>query len=142
MSQLLEVYKSLFVYFKVYCATESATVAKWRHGDLSNALKWCDVVGEIYAKVRHKKLVLPRFLADVTVLKTQWEVSAELDVEDMLKRSHFYIRKVSDDYHIKWSKNNVWFQSLLSNKNLNYELRMTLLDKIFLEQVRRVVFYE
>ena len=40
MSDLKEIYKIIFDFFKIYKASSSLNVSKWKLVDLNNSLKW------------------------------------------------------------------------------------------------------
>ena len=73
MSQLKEVYKFLFDYFKLFKSSISLNVSKWTQTDLSNAFKWSSQVEELFVHLKSKRY-FGRFLDDLELLKNHWSI--------------------------------------------------------------------
>lgn len=101
MSQLKEVYKFFFDYFKLFKSSISLNVSKWTLTDLSSAFKWSLQVEDLFAHLKNKSY-FGQFLDDLECLKNHWNIEegSQLltsNASSLLKKVCVYFPKI-----IKW----------------------------------------
>ena len=94
MSSTKELLKFLFDYLKIYKSASSPTVAKWRQGDLNNALKWSGLCEEIYAKIKNKKSY-QKLLNDLSFFKEHWKIEDSESVTEIFADAKNKLKKVN-----------------------------------------------
>ncbi|RNA05892.1 hypothetical protein BpHYR1_038099 [Brachionus plicatilis] len=119
MSDLKDIYKFLFDYFKIYKESNGPSVSYWKLGDLKNAIKWSEGVEEFYSKLKFKKF-LKKLLKDIMLILEHWKID-EKNCELLLKDASQNLR-----------------QTLISNKNLTDELKAFLLDSLISQENQKV----
>lgn len=92
MSDLKELYKFLFDYFKIYKESSGPNVSNWKLGDLKNAIKWSEGVEEFYSKIKFKKCH-NKFLKDIKMILDHWKIN-EQDCETLLRTASLNLKQV------------------------------------------------
>ncbi|CAF0714965.1 unnamed protein product [Brachionus calyciflorus] len=118
-SELKEIYKFLFDYFKIYKESSGPNVSNWKIADLNNAIKWSNGIEEFYGKIRHKKY-LSKLIEDIKLVLRHWKIDCK-DCEDLLKNATFKLKK-----------------SLIANKHLSDELKSNLTDSLVNQQIEKI----
>lgn len=73
MSQLKEVYKFFFDFFKLFKSSISLNASKWTSVDLNNAIEWSSRVEELFVSLK-KKSYFKLFIDDLECLRNYWNI--------------------------------------------------------------------
>lgn len=92
MSDLKELYKFLFDYFKIYKESFGPNVSNWKLGDLKNAIKWSEGVEDFYSKIKFSRC-LNKFLEDTRFILGHWKIE-EKNSENLLKAAAHNLKQV------------------------------------------------
>jgi hypothetical protein len=126
-SQLKDIYKFLYDYFKLYKDSSTSLVEKWSKNDLDNALKWSESCKEIVTKLEktNKKTdFYKKFIKEIKIILDHLKIN-ENDLnksEDLVKNASKYLT-----------------ETLISNKFLSQDLKCNLLDLKFNELKNEVI---
>lgn len=91
-SNLTNVLKWYYEYFKIYKLCSNSCVSKWKQADIDNTLKWSKFVEEVYKKI-NKKSYLSKLLDNLTILAKHWSLNIE-NINDFIKNATFNIKNV------------------------------------------------
>jgi hypothetical protein len=125
-SQLKDIYKFLYDYFKLYKDSSTSLVEKWSKNDVDNALKWsvsCQEIVNKLEKSTKKTDFFKKFIQEIKKISDHLKINLDESIEDFVKNASKFFR-----------------QSLISNKYLNQELKCNLLDLKFGELKKEVKF--
>ena len=127
-SQLKDIYKFLYDYFKLLKDSSTSLVEKWSKNDLDNALKWSESCQEVVTKLEKsskKTDFYKKFIQEIKKILDHLKISENesAKTEDLVKFASKYMK-----------------QNLISNKYLNQDLKCNLLDLKFNELKNEVTF--
>lgn len=92
MSDLKELYKFLFDYFKIYKESFGSNVSNWKLGDLKNAIKWSEGVEDFYSKIKFSR-GLGKFLENTRLILDHWKIE-EKNCEKLLREASQNLKQV------------------------------------------------
>ena len=110
-SQLKDIYKFLYDYFKLFKDSSTSLVEKWSKNDLDNALKWSESCQEVVIKLEKsskKNDFYKKFIQEIKKILDHLKIS-----ENESKKTEDLVKNAS-----KCLK-----QNLITNKYLNQDLK-------------------
>lgn len=97
MTEIEEIIKFFFNYFKVFKLSSSSNVANWTLHDIRNALKWSNNCEELFIRIKSKPF-FDEFLLKLIPILDHWklfEIYNESSLQQNLTRSFRKIKQVA-----------------------------------------------
>jgi hypothetical protein len=92
-TDLINILKYFYEFFKVYKLANNTSVSKWKLADVENSINWAKLIEDLYSKF-NKKPYYQKLLNSLKVLSNHWSLNED-DVENIVKNPTFKIRNVS-----------------------------------------------
>ena len=92
-TDLENLFKSYYEYFKIYKLATTTPISKWKLMDIENAMKWAKLVEDIYTKLCSKSY-LQKFITGLKCLSLHWSIT-NINIEEIIKDPALFMRNVS-----------------------------------------------
>jgi hypothetical protein len=90
---LTNIYKSIYMFFKILNESHTPIVKNWNIADVTNALKWSRLVQDTY-KIVHGKPFYPNLLVKLKVVLEHWKLDESQNAESYLENAECILTTV------------------------------------------------